>query len=207
MVFKFFVLLKIFTSHFLINALSTVLCWMFIPEKASDQKRVEANKTPASQARQSRSFIHDIEWSIFWDVFLIRFFLSFSSLVYRSNFSLLIKENFGASPKVIGYLISFQVRILMIVSWICWWTPVLQKGSLRSYWFISQLHFCFILNKNYIQHQVVFYGSFLIMFLIIIEDSSVNNVLSLPGNYKCDSRLLNGPGVQIISELFSGIVP
>lgn len=105
--------LEIFTSLLLMNGLSTVLCWVFIPEKSSHQSRVEA-KTPSTQARQSRSFIHDIEWSIFWDVFLIRFFLSFSSLVYRSNFSLLIKENFGASPKVIGYLISFQVRILII---------------------------------------------------------------------------------------------
>ncbi|KAK7068977.1 transporter activity protein [Halocaridina rubra] len=54
------------------------------------------------------SFMKDIDWQVFGDIFLIRFFLSFSSLVYRSNFSLLIDQNFGVSPKIIGYLISFQ---------------------------------------------------------------------------------------------------
>lgn len=120
-----------------------VLCWVFIPEKSSHQSRVEA-KTPSSQARQSRSFIHDIEWSIFWDVFLIRFFLSFSSLVYRSNFSLLIKENFGASPKVIGYLISFQGIISATAGFLTGRVSRFYKNSSQEL-FHSSILLCFAL--------------------------------------------------------------
>lgn len=80
-------------------------CWYFLPSITAVQDR---KTSEAENLSQVFAFMKDINWNIFWDIFLIRFFLSFSSLVYRSNFSLLIDQNFGASPKVIGYLISFQ---------------------------------------------------------------------------------------------------
>ncbi|MPC18134.1 Major facilitator superfamily domain-containing protein 9 [Portunus trituberculatus] len=129
---------------FIVGPMLGVLCWVFIPEKASDQRRVEAKKTPASQPRQSRSFIHDIEWSIFWDVFLVRFFLSFSSLVYRSNFSLLVKENFGASPRVIGYLISFQGIISATAGFLTGRVSKLYQNSSQEL-FHSSILLCFAL--------------------------------------------------------------
>lgn len=92
-------------SLFLINF---VLCWMFIPEVRVKQFKLSKKSYKSDGSGRSFAFVKDIDWHIFWDIFLIRFFLSFSSLVYRSNFSLLINQNFGASPVVIGYLISFQ---------------------------------------------------------------------------------------------------
>lgn len=59
--------------------------------------------------------VREVDWPVLWPIFTIRFLLSFSSLVYRSNFSLLIEQNFGAGPRVIGYLISFQVKYIIVV--------------------------------------------------------------------------------------------
>ncbi|XP_050738180.1 major facilitator superfamily domain-containing protein 9-like isoform X1 [Eriocheir sinensis] len=86
------------------------LCYVFIPEKVVDQGSIRDVKKKSKKGGicQSLSFMNEIEWDIFWDVFLIRFFLSFSSLVYRTNFSLLINEKFGVNQKIIGYLLSFQ---------------------------------------------------------------------------------------------------
>lgn len=93
---------------FIIGPMLGVLCWMFIPEVRVKQFKLSKKSYKSDGSGRSFAFVKDIDWHIFWDIFLIRFFLSFSSLVYRSNFSLLINQNFGASPVVIGYLISFQ---------------------------------------------------------------------------------------------------
>lgn len=47
-------------------------------------------------------------WKNHWDLLIIRFFLSFSVLMYRSNLSLLLLENFNLTNTSIGYIISFQ---------------------------------------------------------------------------------------------------
>ncbi|XP_068208073.1 major facilitator superfamily domain-containing protein 9-like isoform X5 [Palaemon carinicauda] len=85
-----------------------VIFWMFIPDISPLQQTSTKETSEGENLKQMFAFMKDINWQIFGDIFLIRFFLSFSSLVYRSNFSLLIDQNFGVSPKVIGYLISFQ---------------------------------------------------------------------------------------------------
>lgn len=97
-------------------SLSTVLGYVFIPERVGEQgsARDVKKKSKSGGICQSLLFMNEIEWGIFWDVFLIRFFLSFSSLVYRTNFSLLINEKFGVSQKTIGYLISFQVSNVVL---------------------------------------------------------------------------------------------
>ncbi|KAG0727774.1 Major facilitator superfamily domain-containing protein 9 [Chionoecetes opilio] len=120
-----------------------VLCWAFIPEKAFGQGRVEP-KTHSKHPQQSRSFLHDIEWRLFWDIFLVRFFLSFSSLVYRSNFSLLVKENFEASPRVIGYLISFQGLISAATGFLTGRVSKLYQNSSQEL-FHSSILLCFAL--------------------------------------------------------------
>ncbi|XP_064077840.1 major facilitator superfamily domain-containing protein 9-like isoform X3 [Macrobrachium nipponense] len=85
-----------------------VIYWIFIPDISPKPITSSKETSEGENLKQMFAFMKDIEWKIFGDIFLIRFFLSFSSLVYRSNFSLLIDQNFGVSPKVIGYLISFQ---------------------------------------------------------------------------------------------------
>lgn len=99
-----------FMSYIFFTSFS-VLSWMFIPEVSAIQSQETKRKSENVPLGGMFAFTRDIDWKIFGDIFLVRFFLSFSSLVYRTNFSLLIDQNFGASPKVIGYLISFQVRL------------------------------------------------------------------------------------------------
>nr|XP_045622913.1 major facilitator superfamily domain-containing protein 9-like isoform X3 [Procambarus clarkii] len=92
---------------FIIGPMLGVLCWLFIPDARVVQLQ-SPRKSESKGGSQLLALMKDVDWKIFGDIFLIRFFLSFSSLVYRSNFSLLVAQNFGASPRVIGYLISFQ---------------------------------------------------------------------------------------------------
>ncbi|XP_076059841.1 major facilitator superfamily domain-containing protein 9-like isoform X2 [Oratosquilla oratoria] len=87
--------------------LDFVLCWFYLPE-IENVKKESTPKTEAENLGGFFTFVKEINWDIFGEIFMIRFLLSFSALVYRSNFSLLIDQNFGASPKIIGYLISFQ---------------------------------------------------------------------------------------------------
>ena len=51
------------------------------------------------------------DWKNLWDLFLITFCLGFSFLLYRSNFSLTMKEKFDMSPSSIGKLTSYSGTI------------------------------------------------------------------------------------------------
>ncbi|KAK3890818.1 hypothetical protein Pcinc_005263 [Petrolisthes cinctipes] len=92
---------------FLVNC---VLCWACIPENMVKEPGEKKKKEIQSEDNllQMMNLVREVDWHVLWPIFTIRFLLSFSSLVYRSNFSLLIEQNFGAGPRVIGYLISFQ---------------------------------------------------------------------------------------------------
>lgn len=50
---------------------------------------------------------HSINWTHTWDLFLIKFCMGFSVILFRSNFSLVMRESFNTSPRTIGYLTSF----------------------------------------------------------------------------------------------------
>ncbi|XP_077977888.1 major facilitator superfamily domain-containing protein 9-like [Glandiceps talaboti] len=41
------------------------------------------------------------------DLFIIRFLVGFAVLIYRSNFTLMLEHEYGTSPKMNGYIISF----------------------------------------------------------------------------------------------------
>jgi predicted MFS family arabinose efflux permease len=51
---------------------------------------------------------HSVDWKNLWDLFLFKFCMGFSVILFRSNFSLVMKETFQVSPKTIGYLISYS---------------------------------------------------------------------------------------------------
>ncbi|XP_042204511.1 major facilitator superfamily domain-containing protein 9-like isoform X2 [Homarus americanus] len=70
----------------------------------SDQKQMETESL--SQVFQ---FMKDVDWQVFGDIFIIDFFMTFASYAFRSSFVLLIDQMFGASPKTIGYIMSFQI--------------------------------------------------------------------------------------------------
>ena len=56
-----------------------------------------------------------IDWTSIWDLFLIKFLLGLSVIIFRSNFSLMLMEKFDTSPKINGYIISFNSTISAIV--------------------------------------------------------------------------------------------
>ncbi|KAG0717719.1 Major facilitator superfamily domain-containing protein 9 [Chionoecetes opilio] len=94
------------------------LCFVLLPsemplhvqtEEAEASKGHPGEKETATRPQnQLISLLKDIDWRVFSDIFLVDFFLTFSSYAFRSNFVLMIDENFGASPTAIGYIISFQ---------------------------------------------------------------------------------------------------
>ncbi|XP_069953957.1 major facilitator superfamily domain-containing protein 9 isoform X3 [Cherax quadricarinatus] len=70
--------------------------------------QLDTKLTEAETLKQVFHFIKDIDWQVFGDVFMIDFFLTFAAFAYRSSFVLSVDEMFDASPKTIGYIISFQ---------------------------------------------------------------------------------------------------
>ncbi|XP_022252012.1 major facilitator superfamily domain-containing protein 9-like isoform X2 [Limulus polyphemus] len=81
------------------------LVWLLMP----DVKPIKTNKAQENAGvAQIIHFIKQIKWSSHWDHFLVRFFLSFATLIYRSNFALLLDYMFNFSAKTVGYIISFQ---------------------------------------------------------------------------------------------------
>ena len=52
-----------------------------------------------------------IDWPSIWDLFLIKFLMGISVIVFRSNFSLMLIEKFDTTPRINGYIISFNSTI------------------------------------------------------------------------------------------------
>ncbi|PSN50442.1 hypothetical protein C0J52_04943 [Blattella germanica] len=61
--------------------------------------------TDASQVVKNLSHV---DWSVYWDVFALKFLLAFGLAVHFQNFSLMLKDKYDVSPKWIGYAISLQ---------------------------------------------------------------------------------------------------
>ena len=96
------------------------LCLVFLPNKLPLHTHTDDDQANTSQQSKEditskpqnhlMSLLHEVDWKVFGDIFLVDFFLTFSSYAYRSSFVLIIDEMFSASPTAIGYIISFQVR-------------------------------------------------------------------------------------------------
>ncbi|BFZ09264.1 hypothetical protein BsWGS_12303 [Bradybaena similaris] len=54
------------------------------------------------------ALFRDFDWPELWDLFLVKFFAGFSVIIFRGNFTLVLKEKFEASPKTIGYITSYS---------------------------------------------------------------------------------------------------
>lgn len=58
-----------------------------------------------------------IDWSKFWDIFMLKAFIGFAMSVYYSNYSLFLNNTYDLTRKQIGYIISFQGVIGSISSY------------------------------------------------------------------------------------------
>ncbi|GFO11522.1 major facilitator superfamily domain-containing protein 9 [Plakobranchus ocellatus] len=54
------------------------------------------------------SSFRDFNWPQMWDLLLMRFFAGFSMIIFRTNFTMVLKLKFSASPSTIGYMTSFS---------------------------------------------------------------------------------------------------
>ncbi|KAK6986454.1 major facilitator superfamily domain-containing protein 9 [Biomphalaria glabrata] len=100
---------------FLINA---ALIWWTIPagsqliNKQRQEDSIENNKLYSDESdftfTKLLTSFKEFDWADLWDLFLIKFLAGFSVLVFRSNFSLVLKDKYDANQKIIGYLTSYS---------------------------------------------------------------------------------------------------
>ncbi|XP_076467068.1 major facilitator superfamily domain-containing protein 9-like [Babylonia areolata] len=48
-----------------------------------------------------------VDWADLWDLFLLKFLAGFSVLLFRSNFTQVLRQKFDAGPRTRGYLMSY----------------------------------------------------------------------------------------------------
>lgn len=92
-------------SIFLLN-----LCvvWYFIPEGfRTPAKPQTSNNRTKSWFPFLQSF-KEVSWDQMWDIFLVRFLMGFSVIIYRNNFALMLDYKYEATGRVTGYIISYS---------------------------------------------------------------------------------------------------
>ncbi|KAK7107790.1 major facilitator superfamily domain-containing protein 9-like [Littorina saxatilis] len=106
---------------FWINA---ALVWFLLPEKGkpsqeksgAGMERDESSASLKKLASEEISFspknflasLHAVDWPDLWDLFLIKFLAGFSVLLFRSNYTQVLRQKFDASPKTLGYMMSYS---------------------------------------------------------------------------------------------------
>lgn len=68
----------------------------------------------------------EVNWRDLWDLYLIKFLLGASVIVFRSNFSLMLVEKYNTTPVVNGYIISVNGVISAIIGFF--------TGSIANYY-------------------------------------------------------------------------
>ncbi|XP_021377409.1 major facilitator superfamily domain-containing protein 9-like isoform X2 [Mizuhopecten yessoensis] len=118
---------------FLLNGVLVWCCFPDVKSKSHDLARDESSTSLQKLGSDEFNFnpkqlfqLKSLSWSAFWDLFLVRFCLGLSLLLFRSNFSLMLREKFDTSPKGLGYIISYSA----IVSALCG----LLAGKLSRYY-------------------------------------------------------------------------
>ncbi|KAJ0178884.1 hypothetical protein K1T71_005659 [Dendrolimus kikuchii] len=78
--------------------------------KHSDQVVISKNLISSFYTSIKQSFVemYKVQWSLYWDVFILKALVGFAMGVYYSNYALYLKTQFDLTPKYIGYVISFQ---------------------------------------------------------------------------------------------------
>lgn len=67
-----------------------------------------------------------------WDIMLLRFVLGFSTLVFRSSFSLVLEEKFEFTPKYVGYLTSYQGGVSTIAGFLVGHLTLLDSNEIHQ---------------------------------------------------------------------------
>lgn len=90
---------------------------MCLPNVGKNRQANRAKKRQHSESllhsiaislKQSVMELRNIDWSKYWDIFMLKAFIAFAMSVYYSNYSLYLSTTFELTRKQIGYIISFQ---------------------------------------------------------------------------------------------------
>lgn len=76
---------------------------------------------------QAVTYLSHVSWSVYWDVFTLKFLLVFAQDVHYQNFSLILKEEYSSAPSDIGYIISFQGLVGATSGFLTGWTEKFYK--------------------------------------------------------------------------------
>jgi predicted MFS family arabinose efflux permease len=76
---------------------------------------------------QAVTHLSHVSWSIYWDVFTLKFLLGFAQAVHYQNFSLILKEEYGIAPSGVGYMISFQGLVGATAGFLTGWIDKFYK--------------------------------------------------------------------------------
>ncbi|XP_033740847.1 major facilitator superfamily domain-containing protein 9-like [Pecten maximus] len=100
---------------FMLNGVLVWCCFPDIKSKSHDLARDESSTSLQKLGSDEFNFtpkqlfqFKSLNWSAFWDLFLVRFCLGIALLLFRSNFSLMLREKFELSPLGLGYIISYS---------------------------------------------------------------------------------------------------
>ncbi|XP_005102128.1 major facilitator superfamily domain-containing protein 9 [Aplysia californica] len=70
-------------------------------------KKLNSDEINFSFDKLIKSF-REFDWVQLWDLFLIKFLAGFSVIIFRTNFSMVLRQKFVASPKTMGYMTSYS---------------------------------------------------------------------------------------------------
>ena len=80
-----------------------------------------------------------IDWTDIWDLFLIKFLLGISIIIFRSNFSLMLMEKYDTSPRMNGYIISFNSTVSASVGFFAGYIANLYNNNAKLLFHLSCL--------------------------------------------------------------------
>ncbi|XP_069685454.1 major facilitator superfamily domain-containing protein 9-like [Periplaneta americana] len=102
-----------------------------IPEKVDNtsSKKKIGQKVLEFGFFQAVTHLSQVNWSVYWDVFALRFLLGFSQAVHYQNFSLMLKDHYGITPTGIGYTISLQGLIGATTGFLIGWISKFYKND------------------------------------------------------------------------------
>lgn len=111
----FFLVTLVASMVFLFNA---AIVWKFLPEITVSQPGTEhaSSKSSSSSSKELgrgsltrvTDYLKNLELEKCWEVLVLRLVLAFSTLVYRSNSSLVLLERYELTNRHVGYLTSYQ---------------------------------------------------------------------------------------------------
>lgn len=81
--------------------------WLVHPDQHMEDDHHHISSDDSFSFRDSMAFMRSKTWPRVSDVMLVRFVLSVSQIMIRSNFTLFLEHKFNAGPQIIGYITSF----------------------------------------------------------------------------------------------------